>query len=43
MEHIKELKEQAYKMATNERVYIPEERIEAMKAYAMLCMVEKKD
>ena len=39
-EQIKELKEQAYKIATDK--YIPSVRVEAMKSYALLCIAENE-
>lgn len=42
MENIKQLKEKAYAIATDEYTYVAEERIEAMKAYALLTIAETK-
>lgn len=41
MENISELKEKAYEIATDEYDYADEDRIEAMKAYALLAIAEK--
>ena len=47
METIKELKEEAYRIATEDsivcegKMYCTEDRVEAMKAYAMLTIAEK--
>lgn len=47
MENIKELKQEAYRIATADstvcagKMYCAEDRVEAMKAYAMLTIVEK--
>ena len=40
MENIKQLKEKAYTIATDEYTYVAKDRVEAMKAYALLVIAE---
>ncbi len=42
MENIKQLKEKAYAIAVDEYIYDIDDRIEAMKAYALLTIAESK-
>lgn len=42
MENIKQLKEMAYAVATNEYEHATEDRVEAMKVYALLVIAETK-